>query len=459
MNKIKLIIRREYLSRVRKRSFIIMSVLGPVLFAAMLIVPTYLANMGDKEEKKIAVIDESMIMTSYDMDGNQVSSIPDRDYMKFVSLKDTSLDMIRKNFAETGYYAVLYIPSNIFNSEKVILYSDQQPSLEVTNYIRDVMEQQIEDMKLVANNIENLDQILKEIKTSINVSSIKWTRDGEAKKSRTELIMGIGYASGFLIYMFIFMYGSMVMRGVIEEKTSRVVEVIVSSVKPFQLMMGKIIGVGLVGLTQFLLWVILTIILATGASYALGTQPSVNQAPMDIQGTELFGNQPAQETLNTTENELELDFLSEIFDSFESVPVVKIVISFLFFFVFGFLIYGSLFAIVGSAVDSETDTQQFMLPITIPLILAIFVMLNAFQNPNSSIAFWFSMIPFTSPVVMMARIPFGLPAWELGVSLLLLVITFILTTWMAGKIYRTGILMYGKKVSYRELWKWLRYKN
>lgn len=457
MSKISLIVQREYLTRVRKKSFIIMSILGPLLFAALLVLPALLANVEDKDIKQIAVIDESLILTSYNT-GKAVSTIPETEYLKFITLEDVELESLQENFASTGYYAVLYIPANVITSERALLYSDKQPSLDVSSHISNAMEQQLENMKLAAHNIENLDQILAEVATDIKVSSIKWTRDGEAKKSSTGLVMGIGYASGLLIYMFIFLYGSMVMRGVIEEKTSRIVEVIVSSVRPFQLMMGKIIGVGLVGLTQFLIWVVFTGILVVGASTVFGTTMQ-QQAPMaQGSGNELFSQDENVQRGMEEFSEGEA-FMADILGAFESVEPGKIIFAFLFFFLFGYMLYSSLFAVVGSAVDNETETQQFMLPITLPLILGIILMANVMQNPDGPLAFWFSIFPLTSPIVMMVRMPFEVPLWEILLSGGLLILTILGTVWVAGKIYRTGILMYGKKVNYKELWKWLNYKN
>jgi ABC-2 type transport system permease protein len=456
MSKVSLIIKREYLTRVRKKSFIIMSAIGPLLFAALLILPAALANLEDKEVKKIAVIDESMVLTSYSS-GKPVSVIPETEYLKFTALEDVDLETLQENFSSTGYYAVLFIPSNVFNSERAILYSDKQPSLDISSHIRNAMENEIENLKLMANDIENLEEILREIETNIRVSSIKWTKGGEAKKSNTGLVMGIGYASGLMIYMFIFIYGSMVMRGVIEEKSSRIVEVIVSSVKPFQLMMGKIIGVGMVGLTQFVIWIVFTGILVAGATMVMGT-PQQSNSPMEqMQGTELFSDNETSEVVENIAGDDE--FLTDILGSFESIQPGKILAAFLFFFLFGYLMYGSLFAMIGSAVDNETETQQFMLPVTLPLILGIVLMANVMNNPDGPLAFWFSMFPLTSPVVMMVRMPFEVPAWEIALSAFLLIITILGAIWMAGKIYRTGILMYGKKITYKELWKWLKYKN
>ncbi len=456
MSKVSLIVKREYLTRVRKKSFIIMSAIGPLLFAALMILPAALATIEDKEVKKIAVIDESTMLTSY-VSGKPSIVIPETEYLKFIALEGVELETLKENFSSTGYYAVLYIPSNVFNSERAILYSDKQPSLDVSSHIRNAMEKEIENLKLAANDIENLEQILREVETNIKVSNIKWTKGGEAKRSNTGLVMGIGYAAGLMIYMFIFIYGSMVMRGVIEEKSSRIVEVIVSSVKPFQLMMGKIIGVGLVGLTQFLIWVVFTGILVGGAGLVMGATMQQGSPVEQVQGADLFGENGATETVEEFAGDSE--FLVDVVGSFESLEPGKILIAFIFFFLFGYLMYGSLFAMIGSAVDNETETQQFMLPVTLPLILGIILMANVMNNPDGPLAFWFSMFPLTSPVVMMVRMPFDVPAWEIALSAFLLIITILGAIWIAGKIYRTGILMYGKKITYRELWKWLKYKN
>ena len=283
--------------------------------------------------------------------------------------------------------------------------------------------------------------------------------DGRESKSYTEINMVLGMFAGFLIYFFIFMFGAQVMRGVIEEKTSRIVEVIISSVKPFQLMMGKIIGVGLVGLTQFLLWVVLTfgivtVITSTFAGKGQHKQ-SIEQSMM--QNASKYNPDNLAQTDAPSVKEKQDEGVNEIFEALNTVNFPVMIGAFVFFFLFGYLMYGSLFAAIGGAVDSEADTQQFMLPITVPLILSIVMMQYFIQDPSGQIAFWFSIFPLTSPVAMMIRIPFGIPYWQVALSMALLILTFLGTTWMAAKIYRTGILMYGKKVSYKELWKWLRY--
>jgi ABC-2 type transport system permease protein len=278
---------------------------------------------------------------------------------------------------------------------------------------------------------------------------------GNDKKTNTGLYMGIGLVAAIMIYIFIFMYGVQVMRGVMEEKTSRIVEVILSSVKPFQLMMGKIVGVALVGLTQFLLWVILSTTLYGFASATILRDIDMKQ----IQAKEeiiKIGENLEFEKMGKNNQPTEI---AQLWNDFKSVDMVSILLCFLFYFLAGYLLYSALFAAIGAAVDSEAETNQFMLPITIPLIFAFGIAQTVMQDPQGPLAFWFSMIPLTSPVVMMVRLPFGVPAWEIALSMGLLILGFLFTTWLAGKIYRTGILMYGKKITWKELGKWLFYKG
>ena len=432
-----------------------MTILGPLLFGAIVIAPAWLANLEDQDVKKIAVIDSSKIF---------VNNLPETEYIKFDYLQNTRVEDIKENFKQTDYYALLYITHLVANSSNsVIMYSNQQPSLSVKSHISGAIEKELEQQKLRARGID--DNILQAVRTNINIRTIQWSESGEEKESSTELAMIVGYIGGFLIYFFIFLFGAQVMRGVIEEKTNRIVEIVVSSVKPFQLMMGKIIGIGLVGLTQFGLWVVLTLVIITGAKPLIAPQMSTPEA-QEVKAPSIMNNQdnnqnvPFQDATRqgSTENLSENIGAEHIFNALEDINFVLIIGVFIFFFLGGYLLYGSLFAAIGSAVDNETDTQQFMLPITIPLILAIIVLVNGISNPQGGIAFWFSIIPLTSPILMMARLPFGVPEWQVLLSMALLVLTFIGTTWLSGKIYRTGILMYGKKVNYKELWKWIRYR-
>jgi len=421
MNKIWLIISREYLVRVKKKSFIVMTILGPILMAALLVTPTIL-SMQDQKNRLIAITEKNIdfLEPLNKIENTQFNVIPNEEF-----------ELLKKDFSQTGYYAVLDK-----NEDQFYLLSDQQISLSVKRSIADKIEKIIERDKLKLAGIDL--KVLEESETKINIQTKIVTLDGENINSSTEGSMGIGFITGILIYMFIFMYGTMVMRGVIEEKTNRIVEVIISSVKPFQLMMGKIIGVALVGLTQFILWIVLTLALASLAELLLfSPNELISQA-------------------NSAEN---TEMMSKITSLVGGINFIQIMLCFMFYFMSGYLLYSSLFAAVGSAVDAEADTQQFILPITIPLLLAIMLIQPVMDNPDGTLAFWMSMIPFTSPVIMMVRLPFGVENWELIISMLSIIIGFVATTFLAAKIYRTGILMYGKKISYKELWKWLSYKG
>ena len=460
MSKISLIIKREYLTRIRKKSFIIMSVLGPFIFAAYIIIPMYFATLEDKEEKTVVVIDDSKLFTEYGPEGPSFV-IPGTDFLKFQVVEGVPVETFKLGFEESGYYAVLFIPSNILASEVSQIYSSNQTSVEVSGYIKRSMENEIEHLKLASHDIEGIEKIIAEVETSISVNNIKWTKDGETQQSNTGVVMGVGYLGGMLIFFFVFFFGSQVMRGVIEEKVSRIIEVIVSSVKPFQLMMGKIIGVGLVGLTQFVFWLFFSALLITGLKAAFF--PELNQTPTEqVVATDLFdqNNEPAaSEKSPEGIDQGDLDMVQEIFSSLKSINGGVMIGAFLFYFIFGYLLYAAMFAVIGSMVDNETDTQQMILPVILPLILGLYVMINAINNPDGALPFWFSLIPFTSPVVMMVRIPFGVPWWQIAVSASLLVGAFVGMTWVAAKVYRTGILMYGKKSSYKEVWKWLRHSS
>ncbi len=446
MNKIKLIIRREYLTRVRKKSFIIMTVLGPVLMAALFIVPVWLA-MNDEDEADILVIDDSFLFTD---------RMTDTETIHFHFPKDGLDSAKARVVASEDFDAVLHIHKRIMTTPSgVQLIYDRQPGINVIRYIENILENDIEKWKLAKSGIKQ--STIEAAKTHINLVTKKIDEIGEESRSNTELSMVVGLFSGILIYMFIFLYGVQVMRGVIEEKTSRIIEVIISSVKPFQLMMGKIIGIALVGLTQFLLWIILsTMLISVGKTFVeqkfAKDDPGVNLEEV-MSGSQML----APEMENADAVEMNQEAIDEIFESINQIDFTVILGSFLFYFLGGYLIYSALFAAVGSAVDNEADTQQFMLPITIPIIFSFIMAQVVINNPESPMSFWLSVIPFTSPIIMMVRIPFGVPYWELGLSMVLLVLGFIGTTWLAGRIYRTGILMYGKKITYRELWKWLRY--
>lgn len=440
MSKTSLIIQREYLTRVKKKSFIIMTFLTPVLFAALIIVPVVLTQtMKDESIKVIAVADETGLY-------NDV--LQNKDYIVFkASQKD--FKTLESEFDKEGYYAVLNITANLEEyPDSIYLYSDKQVNLDIKNMISRDLRSYIKDEKKKRYDIANLDNILADLNERVNIKSIKWGKDGEARESSTELAMAIGYISAFIIYMFIFLYGVQVMKGVIEEKTNRIVEVIVSSVKPFQLMMGKVIGLALVALTQFLLWIILSgIIVSALQIFILPEAPSGADTQMQLmqaadQMPDGFGSD-----------------VVGILSKFYALNMTQVIIFFMAYFIGGYLLYAAMFAAIGSAVDNDADTQQFMMPVTIPMVFALYVAISAINNPHGPLALWCSFIPFTSPVVMMVRIPFEVPLWQLLLSVSILIATFIGMIWVASRIYRTGILMYGKKVTYKELFKWLKYKG
>ena len=420
MDKIWLIIKREYLVRIRKKSFIVMTLLGPLLMLLVIFLPIYLTNQT-QTERTIAISEQ---------DFDLFNKLENTDYINFVITPISLFADLKLNFEDELYYALLEK-----KGDEIILSSNKQVSLSVSNEIKSQLEKKIEQENLINIGVDI--SLLEKAKTNVVVSNQIISEDGIGQKSKTELSMAIGFISGLLIYIFIFMYGTMVMRSIIEEKTNRIVEVIISSVKPFKLMMGKIIGVSFIGLTQFVLWICLTSILFFVAqSY--------------------FGN------ISEFESAKEIEMQYMMIDGLmylNNINLIEILLAFLFYFLGGYLMYGSLFAAVGSAVDAEADSQQFILPVTIPLILSFILIQPIMENPDSSLAFWMSIFPLTSPIIMMVRIPFGVADWELLLSILVLIGSFILSTKLAAKIYRTGILMYGKKITYKELLKWLRYKG
>lgn len=441
MNKILLIIQREYLSRVKKKSFIVLTILVPVLFIGMFAGIGYLAVKGDDlaDEKKIQVIDES---------GTFAGKLSNTHSVTYVYSSE-NFDSARTRFIANGYNFLLHIPP-ASSPDEIELISEKKPSASTIESVETNLSNIAEARRLQLAGIDTTVLAAAQKKVSIKAKQI--TEAGE-KDAQTYTAYAIGFLSAFLIYVCLFIYGTQVMRGVIEEKVSRIVEVIISSVKPFQLMLGKIIGVGMVGLTQFLLWIVISVGLSTVGGTLMAGKAA--QSAQVAQAQRAMGSSKELKKVNTPDKSMET-----IMQSIESIPVVYTISCFLFYFLFGYLLYSAIFAAVGSAVDNETETQQFMLPITLPLIFT-FALAQSFiiNNPDSSLSIWLSMIPFTSPIAMMIRIPFGVPAWQLALSMFLLVLGFVCTTWVAARIYRVGILMYGKKASYKELAKWFMYKE
>ncbi|MDR3188957.1 MAG: ABC transporter permease [Prevotellaceae bacterium] len=444
MSKIFLVAKREFSVRVHKKSFFVLTLLAPVLLALLATMPIIVMSLKSSDVNVVAVVDDAR---SFD------TVLVSDQTLRFVMLKeDANVADLRQNFDALGYYALLHIGALNDAGEPQMLkfYSTKQVSLEVQQKVSGMLSREVEQRKLHAYNIPQLEQIMQDVRVKLHTNTVKWGDNGAEQNTHAGIAMGISYAFAFLIYMFIFMFGSMVMRGVIEEKVNRIVEVIVSSVKPFELMMGKILGVAAVGLLQFALWIVLTLLLVS----VLGVFFSLSGLAGGAESLAMPGLSAGNLPVPNLPNGGELHLLSYL----SGFNFAWIITCFVLFFLGGYLLYSSLFAAVGSAVEAESDTQQLMMPITIPLILAIFVMLNTFQYPDSALSFWFSIIPFTSPVVMMARIPFDVPAWQVALSLGLLYATFVGIVWVSGRIYRVGILMYGKKPSFKEMWKWIRYK-
>ncbi|MDR1345404.1 MAG: ABC transporter permease [Bacteroidales bacterium] len=446
-SKVGLIISREYLTRVKKKSFIILTLLAPVLIAGLFAVMV-IVNLKNEKEITIAVIDDNEFFINIFNDSKKT---------RFVYPTE-NLEFVKKECREGKYDVVLHI----LQGEQAVhsnLYYFEEPPMSTTSNIERQMDKILFDKVLKDTFNINPDQFshLKETAKS-QLATIKMDKNGDEKASMTELNKIVGILCGFLIYLFVFMFASQVLRSVLEEKTNRIIEVLVSSVKPVQLLMGKVIGVALVGLTQFALWIALTLVLLLGIQVALPLYFKQDSAmlAMQQQSLPLDQNTIAMPNMNAINMDNPAGILQMIQELFP-VSFGTLLLCFLFYFLIGYLLYSALFAAVGSAADNETESQQFILPVTIPLILTISLIFPISETPNGALAWWLSMIPFTSPVAMLIRIPSGVPLWELLCSMALLLGSFFLVIWGAAKIYRTGILMYGKKITYRELWKWLRY--
>jgi len=440
MNKIWLIIKREYWVRVRKKSFIIMTLLGPLLSVMPMVLSVYFSTKGT-ENKTIEVLDETGLFD------NKLSSTKS---LSFKKSNAVSLNEAKASFKTAKDYALLFIPD--FDIEKprgIKLFTKKNVSPEIVQSIKETVKKVLEDKKLIDAGINK--DVLDKTKVDFSISTINIDNEGEKEGSAWGSYI-IGFGSAFLLYISLFIYGAQVMRGVIEEKTSRIVEVMISSVKPIQLMMGKIIGVGLVGITQFVFWIGIGWMLATATTGILFKDKITIKAKQENKIQVDKEKQTTQPTVEAQESS-PLKFL-------ETLNIPLIIGCFIFYFIGGYLLYSALFAAVGAAVDAETDTQQFMLPITIPIIISFIAAQYVIREPDGPIAFWMSIIPFTSPIIMMVRLPFmdASQYWQIILSMVFLIAGFVGTTWLAARIYRVGILMYGKKVSYKELYKWLFYK-
>ena len=445
MNKILLIIEREFLSRVRKKSFIIMTIVGPLLFAAIMVVPTLLAMMDSSSSFNVAVIDRTQLYQESFKNSNRIS-------FTYLNGKESESPSIYLNAdGKPKYDAYLEITDDLLKDKNAIkLYSQDPFTIDGQYEIAGMMERFLKESILSANKSPEIAQVIAQMENAkIKISNITVSKEGAETSNAAEIALGISMILAFLSYGLIIGYGTQVMRGITEEKNNRIVEIIISSVKPFQLMMGKIIGIAMVALTQFLIWIVLTLSIVFVVQTAF--LPSVirdnaEQVQMSQNSTTIENNSGVSELTQSVTNQL------------KGVNVTYILSLFAFYFIGGYLLYAALFAAVGSAIDPDSDTQQFVMPVMMPLIVAITLAMSAARDPQGSLAFWGSIIPFTSPIVMMARVSYDVPLWQLILSMSLLVLTFVFVTGVAARIYRVGILMYGKKVTYKELWKWMRYK-
>lgn len=444
MNKVLLIISREYLSRVKKKSFIVMTFLTPLLIAGIYGLIGYFTYKGIKDtHDKVAVVSTNTTLTE------KLTTDENIDY-EYVN---KPLDVMKKSLSKSDYDYILYLPEFTLAEPKgVELFGEKQAGMSLNNRISGDLEELIRNQKLKQSGISQSD--LDQLKTSVDISTKKIAVEtGKEESSNAGASTIIAFIAGILMFMFIMLYGIQVMRGVIEEKTSRIIEVMISSVKPFQLMMGKIIGIALVGLTQFILWIVLTLTISTIAATVLIDKADVKKITASAQNGSTVA--ASQDQVQAAQGPI-----GDIQKSLAGLDFGKIVTVFIFFFIGGYLFYSALYAAIGSAVDSETETQQFMMPVMMPLLLGYALSLSVVTNdPYGNVAFWLSMIPFTSPIAMVVRLPYGVPGWELALSMAILVIGFIFTVWVASRIYRVGILMYGKKTTFKEMFKWFTYKN
>lgn len=437
MNHLPLIIKREYLTKVKNKAFIVMTILSPIIMIVLISVVAYLSQLNNDKQRVISILDETGLVKN---------AFQNSEHTKYNVFEDMTLSDAKAIVKETSSYGLLHIgklDTVKFVPNQIEFYSEESPSLNLISDLEGILESKLTDIKLQKEGVD-----IEKIKTSkVTVNIGQESFDGQ-KTSKIDSVVKLifGGAAGYLLFMFIIIYGNMIMRSVIEEKTSRIIEVIISSVKPVQLMLGKIIGTSLAGITQFVIWILLGGVLLVIVSAVFGIDMSQVQTPQE---------QMMEQAMQNPQMNMEVQ---DIMNAFYNLPIANLIIAFILFFVCGYLLYSSLYAAIGAAVDNETDTQQFLLPVMMPLILAVYIgFFTVIEDPHGTVSTVFSFIPFTSPVVMLMRIPFGVPIWQQLVSLLILIGTFILTVWFAAKIYRVGILMYGKKPSYKELIKWMKY--
>lgn len=446
---IKTIISREYLTRVRKKSFLLTTFLVPVLFAAMCILPSVIMLMAKDSDKKVAVVDQSGIVMPY---------LADTESVDYTDYSTVPVDSMKASFESLGLDALVVISpiDSVAKTVSVSSYSAKPLTIELEEGVCSKVNDAVEDYRLAQYDISDLRQIMDSIKSDVSMSTYILGESGEEKITSSEVYMMISMVLSIIIYMFIAMFSGMVMQSVIEEKASRVVEVLVSSVKATELMFGKIIGVACVALTQFFLWIVLTLVLVGGFSAFVGFDSLMGDPAQTEQMMEMTAQMGGVDMAEMTASMQEQEGMGAVLNTLRDINWAQMIIAFVVYFALGYLLYASFFAAIGSAVENEADTNQLQMPVTVPLLLAFLIAIYAFNAPDSPVVWWGSMIPFTSPIVMLARIPFGVPMWELVLSIVLLVLTFIGCGWASAKIYKIGILMFGKKTTFKDLWKWLR---
>lgn len=451
LRNIGIIISREYLTKVKKKSFLLTTFIVPVLFAAMCILPSVIMFMAKDKGKQVAVIDQSGIVMPYLVDTESVT---------YSDHSSASVDSMKTVFVDAGMDVLVVISpvDTVAKAVSVVSYSEKPLSVDMKENIQSKVDEAVEDYRLSQYDIDDLKQIMEDVESDVIMSTYTLGEDGAEKITSSEVYMVISMVLSMIIYMFIAMFSGMVMQSVIEEKASRVVEVLVSSVKATELMFGKIIGVACVALTQFFLWIVLTAVLVGGFSAFVGFDslmgdPAQTEQMMEMAGG--MGGVSVEDMAAMTQDESQM---GAVLNTLKDINYGQLILGFVLYFVLGYLLYASFFAAIGSAVENEADTNQLQMPVTVPLLLAFFIAIYAFNAPDSPLVFWGSMIPFTSPIVMLARIPFGVPAWELALSVVLLFLTFAACAWASAKIYKIGILMFGKKTTFKDLWKWLKMK-
>ena len=466
LKKLNIIIGREYLNKVKKKSFLFITFGVPVLFVLMYVAIIFIMLKTTDESKLVAVHDSSGIV---------MPTLENNDVLAYVDFTMNDVDSMKNNLKGLGADILLVISplDSVAKTVTATTYSEKPLGMETSEIIESHINKAVENYRVNSFGIEGLDKIMSEVKSNVSLKTYTVDEAGKETISESGVYMALSLILSMMLYMFIALFSGMVMTSVIEEKSSRVVEVLMSSVKSTELMFGKIIGVALVALTQFLLWIVLSGVLisivggiwgfdnimgAAGTASEMTQVPGMGPSTTDLGTTMDLGTMMAEAAADTVSVAGEPTGMQAVMTTLAHLNYAEIIISFLLFFIFGYLLYASFFAAIGSAVENEADTQQLQIPVTIPLLVGFFIAFYAFKAPDSPIVFWGSMIPFTSPIVMLARIPFGVPFWQLALSLVLLILTFIVSAWASAKIYKAGILMYGKKSTFKDLWKWLKMK-